>query len=107
MHVTSLITAFVLVLTYYVTNLERYIPFVENKRRKYQGCFIRKKVFFFTVTLCVCHIYFEYYWFCTPVFFGTLFNTVIVTILARSVTSYFSTDGIIRYTHKHAPEDDN
>ena len=106
MNACYLVTAFVLVLTYYIPNLEKYVPFVENKKREYRG-FIRKKVFFFTVTLCVCHIYFEYYWFCTPAFFSTLFNTIIVTILVRSITSYFSTDGVIRYTHKHAFEEGN
>src|SRR5437764_4450045 len=98
------IMVFVLVLTYYIPNLERYLPFMKNREREYRG-FVRKKVFFFTVTLCICHIYFEYYWFCTPAFFSTLFNTIIVTILARSITSYFSTDGIIKCTHKHATED--
>ena len=104
MNACYLVTASVLVLTYYIPNLERYLPFMKNREREYRG-FVRKKVFFFTVTLCVCHIYFEYYWFCTPAFFSTLFNTIIVTILARSITSYFSTDGIIKCTHKHATED--
>src|SRR5207247_274319 len=49
MNACYLVTASVLVLTYYIPNLERYLPFMKNREREYRG-FVRKKVFFFTVT---------------------------------------------------------
>ena len=94
-----------LVISYHFPNLQRKIFFFTRiETNHYQG-FVRKKTFFFTITLCIFHIFYEYYWFCTPPIIGTIFNTVIVTILARSITSYFS-ESAIKCVHKHNKEDE-
>ncbi|PKY54193.1 hypothetical protein RhiirA4_500848 [Rhizophagus irregularis] len=105
----SLLVTIVLVISYYFPNLEKKIArIVRNKttsnyKRDYQG-FVRKRIFFFTITFCIFHIFYEYYWFCTAPILGKFFNTLIVTILARLITSFFSEKEIKR-VHKHNRED--
>ncbi|CAJ0625862.1 9332_t:CDS:2 [Entrophospora sp. SA101] len=90
-----------LVVTYHFPDLEKYIT---SKSRRYSG-FVRKKVFFFTIILCILHAFFEYYWFCTDPFFNANFNTILVIVLTRSIASFFSNSGVIECTYKHGEDE--
>ncbi|GES98280.1 hypothetical protein RCL_jg24663.t1 [Rhizophagus clarus] len=84
-------TATFLVITYHFPNL--------GHGREYQG-FVHKKIFFFTIALCIFHLFFEYYWLCTAPILSTLFNYVIIIILTRSIATFFSKNVFI-CIHKH------
>ncbi|CAH1762112.1 14454_t:CDS:2 [Entrophospora sp. SA101] len=98
------LAALCLVVTYHIPKWEKYLLCITSKNRRYRG-FVRKKVFFFTVTLCILHVFFEYYWFCTDPFFSTVFNTLLVTVLTRSIASFFTDNGVIECTYKHGDDE--
>src|SRR6266498_2416417 len=99
MNLLYFLSSFSLVLSYHFPILLKYLCMSSHKRR-YQG-FIRKKIFFFTISLSIAQLFFEYYFICTPPFVSTVFNTVITTVLTRSIASFFSKDGVIKFIHKY------
>src|SRR6266542_7122864 len=104
MNLLYFLSSFSLVLSYHFPNLLKYLFSSKQKRhqtkRPYQG-FIRKKIFFFTISLSIAQLFFEYYFICTPPFVSTVFNTVLTTVLTRSIASFFSDGGVVKYIHKH------
>src|SRR6266498_2163482 len=101
------ITKFNLLSLNYVMNILYFLMtsflIVEYNRRG-QG-FIHKKVFFIIITISICHVFFEYHWFCTHPSLNSFFSTILVILVSRSIASYFSNNRIFKHIYRHGNEE--